>query len=264
MSTADIIFHDGAKSVLETWGNAGPVVVCIHGMTSSRKAWARLAQRFSGRFRIAAYDQRGHGDAAGVRGPMRLTQQVDDLDAVLAALGEPVLGIIGHSWGGAIAIVGGRDADVQRVVAIDPVLRVTPGTWRADYLDDAEALFALPPAARALSVRSALAGWAPIDIEGKLHAIARMTAEPIAKLGEENRVENGGWNILASVDRYPRQLLILAAGPDDSVMSEADIAHVKASGGRSVRLSMYLNEGHNLHRTAFDAFATEVAAFLGA
>src|SRR5215472_11342922 len=129
MSTTDIIFHDGAKTVLETWGDTGPIVVCIHGMTSSRKAWARLAQRFSGRYRIAAYDQRGHGDAANVRGPMRLAQQVDDFSVVLDAIGEGALGVIGHSWGGAIAIVGGRNTNVQRVVAIDPVLRVIPGTW---------------------------------------------------------------------------------------------------------------------------------------
>jgi pimeloyl-ACP methyl ester carboxylesterase len=90
-----------------------------------------------------------------------------------------------------------------------------------------------------------------------------MTAEPIARLGSENHVDEGGWNLLDTVAGYPKPLLVFAAGPDDSVMSEDDVAHLKARGGPNVRVSEFPNEGHNLHRTAFDAFAKEVEAFLG-
>jgi len=262
MAITEITLDDGARTVLEVWGESGPIVLCVHGMTSSRKAWTRLAERLDGRCRVAAYDQRGHGDAADTRGPMTLAQGVADLDSVARVLRESALAFIGHSWGGAIVILAGARSDTRKVVAIDPVLRVLPHTWQTDYLDDAEALFALPKAARELSVRSSLAAWHPVDVEAKLHAVARMTAEPIARLGSENRVDDGGWNLLDSVTGYPKRLLVFAAGPDDSVMSKDDIAHLKARGGSNVRVSEFPNEGHNLHRTAFDAFAKEVEAFL--
>ena len=263
MATTEITLNDGAKTILEVWGDDRPVVLCVHGMTSSRKAWTRLAQRLDGRCRVAAYDQRGHGDAADTRGPMTLAQGVADLDAVVRAIDSDVLALVGHSWGGAIVILGGLGPNARKVVAIDPVLRVLPGTWRTDYLDDAEALFALPKPARELSVRSSLAAWHPIDVEAKLHAVARMTAEPIARLGSENHVDEGGWNLLDALTDYPKPLLVFAAGPDDSVMSKDDLAQLRARGGPNVRVSEFPNEGHNLHRTAFDAFAREVEAFLG-
>lgn len=263
MSLKEIVLDDGARTVLETWGDAGPTLLCVHGMTSSRKAWTRLAERLSGRFRVAAYDQRGHGDASSATPDMPLSRHVGDLEAIVAASGD-VHGLIGHSWGGTVVILGGRDTSARGVIAIDPVLHVLPGTWRSDYLDDAEALFALPKPAREQSVRTTLAGWHPTDIEGKLHAVARMTAEPIARLALDNGVDNGGWNILTEVESYPKPLLILAAGPADSVMSGADVAHVKAKGGPDVRVLDFPEEGHNLHRTAFDAFAMEVESFFGA
>jgi pimeloyl-ACP methyl ester carboxylesterase len=215
-----------------------------------------------GRYRVVAYDQRGHGDAAAVRGPMRLDRHVADLYAVLRETGSDVAALIGHSWGGAVAILAGKNSSARGVIAIDPVLRVPPGTWQHEYLDDAESLFALPWQARELSVRSSLAAWHPLDVEGKLHAVRRMTAEPIARLGSENRVDEGGWNILTAVEDYPKPLLVFAAGPDDSVMTQADVSHVKSNGGPNVRVSEFPDQGHNLHRTAFDAFATEVEAFL--
>jgi pimeloyl-ACP methyl ester carboxylesterase len=263
MATTEIDLDDGARTILEVWGEGGPIVLCVHGMTSSRKAWVRLGQRLDGRCRIAAYDQRGHGDASGTRGPMTLETHVADIDAVARSLGSDLFALVGHSWGGAVVILAGKRDDAQRVVAIDPVLRVLPGTWNADYLDDAQALFALPKPARELSIRSALAAWHPTDVEGKLHAVEHMAAEPIARLGSENRVDEGGWNLLEAVVDYPKPLLVFAAGPDDSVMSTNDVAHLKARGGANVRIAEFPDEGHNLHRTAFDAFATEVAAFLG-
>ena len=262
MGVSTLTFDDGAATVVETWGEGGPSIVCVHGMTSSRKAWVRLAERLGARYRIVAYDQRGHGDAAAVRGPMTLDRHVADLKAVLAHVQGDVIALLGHSWGGAVVILSGRASAARGVIAIDPMLKVPRGVWGTEYLDDAQKLFALPRQARELSIRSSLAQWHPLDIEGKLHAVAQMTAEPIARLGSENRVDDGGWNILAEVDGYPKPLLVFAAGPQDSVMSRADVERVKTRGGRNVRVSEFPVEGHNLHRTAFQGFAREVEAFL--
>jgi len=257
-----VTFDDGATTTLETWGDVGPALLCVHGMTSSRKAWTRLAQTLAGRYRVCAYDQRGHGDSATVNGPMTLARGVADLNAVAALIDGDVAGLVGHSWGGALVILAGRESQVRAIAAIDPVLRVMPGTWRREYLDDAESDFAKPFAELEQELRARLADWPAIDVEAKMHAVRHMTAEPIARLGSDNRVEDGGWNILRDVAEYSKPLLVFAAGPSDSVMSSDDLSTLRATGGANVKVVEYFDQGHNLHRTAFERFATDLELFL--
>ncbi|HEY5093565.1 MAG TPA: alpha/beta hydrolase [Candidatus Eremiobacteraceae bacterium] len=257
-----INFDDGASTTLETWGQDEPALLCVHGMTSSRKAWTRLAETFAGRYRICAYDQRGHGDSTEFNGPMTLARGVADLRAVAGHIDGNIAALVGHSWGGAIVILAGFDSLAKSVVAIDPVLRVLPDTWRREYLDDAETDFAKPFDELAQDLRGRLAEWPAIDVEGKMHAVRHMTAEPIARLGSDNRVEEGGWNILSDVAAYPKPLLVFAAQPGESVMSDDDVAVLRATGGVNVTVHEYPDHGHNLHRTAFERFVADLTAFL--
>lgn len=258
-----ITFDDGASTTLESWGAAGPAVICVHGITSSRKSWARTAQSLSATHRVYAYDQRGHGDSAQVLGPMTLDRSLADLREVAAAVGTQAA-IVGHSWGGAVALLGGREPFATRVVAIDPMIRVEPGSWRREYLDDTESDFALPKGELEARIRQRSSAWHESDIVGKLHAVAGMRAQAIALLGSENRVDEGRWDLRPVVASYPKPLLILAAGPDDSVMSASDIAFIRRDGGDHVRIETFADQGHNLHRTAFDRFIAATSAFLTA
>ncbi|HLJ84667.1 MAG TPA: alpha/beta hydrolase [Candidatus Eremiobacteraceae bacterium] len=257
-----ITSDDGAYTTLESWGTRGPALLCVHGMTSSRKAWARLGEHFTGTYRVFAYDQRGHGDSAAFTSPMTLERGVRDLDAVAAHVDGDIAALVGHSWGGAIVILAGPASRAGAVIAVDPVLRVMPGTWQSEYLDDAERDFALPFDELAKDLRKRLADWPPIDIEGKMHAVRQMTAEPIARLASDNRVEEGGWNILAQTEAYPKPLVVFAAGPADSVMSPDDLRELKARGGANVFIRQYPDQGHNLHRTAFDRFTADIERLL--
>jgi pimeloyl-ACP methyl ester carboxylesterase len=257
-----VTFDDGASTTLEMWGGDGPALLCAHGMTSSRKAWTRLAETFAGRYRVCAYDQRGHGDSAKFNGPMTLSRGVADLRAVAGHIDGDIAALVGHSWGGAIVILAGFASLAKSVVAIDPVLRVLPDTWRREYLDDAESDFAKPFDELAQELRGRLSEWPAIDVEAKMHAVRHMTAEPIARLGSENRVEEGGWNILADVAAYPKPLLVFAAQPDESVMSKDDLAVLRATGGVNVTVREYPDQGHNLHRTAFERFLADLKNFL--
>ena len=257
-----ITFDDGASTTLEMWGNTGPALLCVHGMTSSRKAWIRLADAFAGRYRVCAYDQRGHGDSAATPGPMTLARGVADMCAVEENIGGDIAALVGHSWGGAIVILAGRASRAKSVAAIDPVLRVLPNTWRREYLDDAESDFAKPFDDLAQELRVRLAEWPAIDVDAKMHAVRHMTAEPIARLGSENRVDEGGWNILKDIAAYPKPLLVSAAGPDDSVMSGDDRALLRSTGGANLKVREYFDQGHNLHRTTFDRFTADLGSFL--
>ena len=252
---------DGATTTLESWGEHGPSVVCVHGITSSRKSWERTARALQDLYCVFAYDQRGHGDSANVMGPMTLERSLEDLRAVAAAVPPPVH-IIGHSWGGAVALLGGREPFAAKVVAVDPMVRVEPGSWRREYLDDVESDFSLPWAELEPRLRERFLSWDRLDVEGKLHAVRRMRSQAIALLGSDNNVDEGGWDLRKILVSYPKPLLVLAAGPADSVMSAEDFKIIRHQGGRNVRLEVFADQGHSLHRTAFDRFIDATRAFL--
>ena len=256
-----VTFDDGASTTVESWGQSGPAVICIHGITSSRKAWERTALALQQSFCVFAYDQRGHGDSAACLGPMTLRRSLDDLRAVAHEIGESAA-LIGHSWGGAVALLGGREPFAMKAVAIDPMVRVEPGTWRREYLDDTERDLALEPSKLQTALRVRLSAWHEKDIEGKLHAVRHMKADAIARLGRENCVDDGGWDLRNILAGYPKPLLVLAAGPDDSVITPNDLKFLEAQGGPNVRIDIFADQGHNLHRTAFDRYIAATLAFL--
>jgi pimeloyl-ACP methyl ester carboxylesterase len=256
-----LALSNGAVTQLESWGSKGPAVICVHGITSSRKSWRRTAESLQDRFRVFAYDQRGHGDSAETFDDMSLQRSLDDLRAVAASVGEPCA-LIGHSWGGAVALLGGREDFATKVVAVDPMIVVERGSWEREYLDDAEADLSLPWEQRERMLRERHREWDPSDVDGKLHAVRRMKAESIRRLGEQNQVDEGGWDLRATVSEYPKPLLILAAAPGESAMSEEDLTYVRAQGGPKITIETYTDQGHNLHRTAFPRFIKAAEAFL--
>ena len=257
-----IALDDGAKTTLERWGDRGPVILAVHGMTSSRKSWERFAMHYRDRYRIYAYDQRGHGDSADTPGPMTLHRALLDLYNAMEALPDPVDVLIGHSWGGAVAILGGRRFDVQRVVAVDPMIRQAGGPWYDDFLADLKSLFAHKGEARDAKVVEdyRLMGWGAIDIERKKHAVRNMTAEPIERLRDENPPES--WDLRRDLEEYPKPLLLAMADAAESIVTLDDLRYVRERGGPNVSIRVFEGQGHNLHRTAFDRFTQELDTFL--
>jgi non-heme chloroperoxidase len=98
---------DGTRLAVYEWGNpAGPEVLLVHGFAQSHLCFApQFLSALAQRFRLVAYDQRGHGasdqpaDAAAYQGSR---VWANDLAAVLAAkrLVRPVL--VGWSMGGRV------------------------------------------------------------------------------------------------------------------------------------------------------------------
>jgi pimeloyl-ACP methyl ester carboxylesterase len=253
---------DGDVTTLEQWGESGPALLCVHGIASSRKSWARTAGAFAGSFRVFAYDQRGHGDSAAVAGPMTHEQSVRDLLAVARAIDGDLCALIGHSWGGAIVLRGGHEVGCVRVIAIDPMIHQAAGRWASDFVDDLAAVLAAPVNAREGLIRGMYAGLPPLEVDAKVHALRHMSIEPIIALGADNGADAGAWDLREVVRGYPKPLLLLLADPSDSVVFPADAAFVREHGGANVTIEVFEGEGHALHRTAFDRFAASVRAFL--
>jgi pimeloyl-ACP methyl ester carboxylesterase len=261
MNERRVGLSDGAETYVQQWGERGPLIVGVHGLGSSRRGWARIGERLADRFRTVAYDQRGHGDSSA-KGPMTLARSVEDLANVVAALGEPVDTLIGHSWGGAIVIAGGRDLAVARVAAIDPMLRVKPGVWSASVLPEYHAQFAQTLEEREASIRTSYAHFPQIELESKLHATRRLTLEPIAALGRENAIDEGRWDWRMRVHDYPKPLLLAVADAKRSVVSQAERDEFRAHGGPQVSVEVFEGASHSLQRDAFDRFIPVLERFL--
>lgn len=257
-----ITLDDGAQTTLERWGERGPVMLCVHGMTSSRKSWERFAQHYAGRYRVYAYDQRGHGDSAAVNGPMTLHRALLDLYNVMQAIPDPVDLLVGHSWGGAVAILGGRRFDVRSVVAVDPMIRQADNPWYDEFLADLRALFAHKGAARDAKVKEEYRslGWGDIDVERKKHAVRDMTTVPIERLRDENPPES--WDLRGDLESYPKPLLLAMASAHESIVPLDALKVVRERGGPNVAIRVFEDQGHNLHRTAFERFVQEIDRFL--
>jgi pimeloyl-ACP methyl ester carboxylesterase len=247
---------------MEQWGERGPLVVGVHGLGSSRRGWARIGERLGERYRIVAYDQRGHGDHTA-KGPMTLERSVADLADVVASLGEPVHALVGHSWGGAAAVAGGRQLEVARVVAMDPMLRVERGVWSAQTLPEYRRQLAQPLDEREASIRRSFAALPEIEIASKLHAARLLTIEPVEALGTENDIDAGRWDLRELVAAYPKPLLLALADPKRSVVSDDERIAFRAGGGEHVRVEVFPGASHSLQRDAFDRVMPVVEDFLG-
>jgi len=246
---------------VQRWGDAGPLVVCVHGLGSSRRGWARIAERLGDRYRVVAYDQRGHGDSR-VQRPMTFERSVADLADVVASLGEPVHALVGHSWGGAVVVAGGRQLDVARVVAIDPMLRVKAGVWSTQTLPEYRRQVAQPLVEREASIRRSFSALPEIEIESKLHATRRLAIEPIEALGADNDIDGGRWDLRELVAAYPKPLLFALADPKRSVVPDDERDEFRAGGGDRVRIEVFAGASHSLQRDAFERVMPVVEAFL--
>jgi len=252
---------DGAETTVQQWGARGPLLVAVHGLGASRRGWARIAEHLVERYRVVAFDQRGHGDSS-VTGPMTFERGLHDLEEVVASVREPVHALVGHSWGGAVVVAGGRRIDVPRVAAIDPMLRVEPGVWTDSVLPEYQKMFAQTLEEREATIRSSYAALPEIELESKLHATRRLTYDPVAALGTDNEIDAGNWDFRELVRDYPKPLLIALADAKRSVVPAAERQEYRARGGPHVQVEVFEGASHSLQRDAFERFIPVLERFL--
>jgi lipase len=113
----------------------GRPVLALHGVTGHGARYRVFAEGLPG-VRVHAVDLRGHGRSPWTP-PWRIEQHVADLVGVLDGPGLDRVPVIGHSFGGAIAVHLARTAPerVERLVLLDPAIGL--GTQR--MLEQAEA-----------------------------------------------------------------------------------------------------------------------------
>ena len=96
-------------------------VVALHGLASTSHWYERLSARLSGSYRVVAPDQRGHGRTTQAPAGYDWQTLASDVISFMDRLGIETAAVLGHSWGGNVAInVAAKFPErVSKLVMID-------------------------------------------------------------------------------------------------------------------------------------------------
>jgi pimeloyl-ACP methyl ester carboxylesterase len=83
---------------------SGPPLLLLHGITSTSDAWRNVMPRLAERFTVVAPDMVGHGRSAKPPGDYSLGAYAAGVRDLLAVLGFERGTLVGHSFGGGIAM----------------------------------------------------------------------------------------------------------------------------------------------------------------
>ncbi|MFN8205148.1 MAG: alpha/beta hydrolase [Solirubrobacteraceae bacterium] len=142
----------------------GTDVVLVHGLGASHAFWyPKVAPALAHRHRVTVYDLRGHGRSGMPGSGYGAAAMVADLEALLDALDIRRARLVGHSWGGLIALELAlrRPRRVTAVVVADSRLgpaRTGVGPGSLERLARAGAR--RPPAATGPPAFRPFGGWA--------------------------------------------------------------------------------------------------------
>ncbi len=104
MQQTEVTLH-GHRVVYQTAGDPGlPVVLLVHGITSSSATWDPVIPTLAGRAHVIAPDLLGHGDSDKPRTDYSLGALASVLRDLLEHLGHERVTVVGHSLGGGVAM----------------------------------------------------------------------------------------------------------------------------------------------------------------
>ena len=89
----------------------GPDVVLIHAFTSNMAIWmlTGLVEHLAGDFRVTSYDLRGHGVSEVPKTGYTSAEMMEDLHQLHSALELGPAYLVGHSFGGVVAMHAAAD-----------------------------------------------------------------------------------------------------------------------------------------------------------
>jgi pimeloyl-ACP methyl ester carboxylesterase len=98
----EIVLH--GHHVFYRSAGSGPVIVLVHGLTSTSATWANVLPYLAEQFTVIAPDLLGHGESAKPRGDYSLGAYASGVRDLLIALGHERATFVGHSLGGGVAM----------------------------------------------------------------------------------------------------------------------------------------------------------------
>ena len=244
-----------------------PSALLLHGITSSAQSWVRVGPALANRYRVYALDMRGHGDSIKPsRGAYSLRHTADDAVAFIEILGLERPMLVGHSWGGATAMVLASGAGSQKpappfshVILEDPAHNFGRGD-----AEERAALYTKDIGRPAHELRAEITanspGWTEADIEGKIDALHKVTREAVISVFSEAGEEGDLLPLLPKISAPT--LLIRADASLGTTLDNAAWKQAKRYLSRHSHAVQINGATHNVHRSKFNAFMREVNDFL--
>ncbi|MBB2908998.1 NAD(P)-dependent dehydrogenase (short-subunit alcohol dehydrogenase family)/pimeloyl-ACP methyl ester carboxylesterase [Streptosporangium becharense] len=91
---------DVRLALYEQGDPAAPTILLVHGYPDTHRVWDEVAGLLDDRFHVVRYDVRGAGRSGAPRdGDYGYDRLAADMSAVLDAVGEPGVHLVGHDWG---------------------------------------------------------------------------------------------------------------------------------------------------------------------
>jgi pimeloyl-ACP methyl ester carboxylesterase len=242
-------------------------MLLLHGITSSAQSWVRVGPALADRYRVYALDMRGHGDSIKpARGSYSLRQTADDALAFIEALALERPIVMGHSWGGATAIVlaagvGAQQAvpDLAGVILEDPAHAIGRSRSEEDIIaytrDIGRPADELRP-----EITASNPGWTQADIEGKIDALQKVTREAVLSVFSEGGQAGELLPQLANI--AAPALLIRADASLGTTLNDADWERARGYLPAHSRAIEIAGAAHNVHRSKFAEFMQAVNEFL--
>ncbi len=111
----------GGEMRVGVWGDDGPLVVLVHGITSSHMTWALVGPQLGRDHRVVGVDLRGRGGSRDLPPPYGQSAHAADVAAVVESYGGGPAVLVGHSMGGWVVAETARAYPLvaSRLVLVD-------------------------------------------------------------------------------------------------------------------------------------------------
>jgi pimeloyl-ACP methyl ester carboxylesterase len=200
------------------WG-AGPLVLLVHG-------WGSRAGRFStlgpalveAGFRVVAHDAPAHGISTGTESALPLFAEAVRM---VGAYFGPAAAVIGHSLGGASAVLALRDGlTAERAVLISAPSNIEVFSQRF------AGFFALPPQARSIMQRNLEQRFRMAWAEAHTSTIARTLKHPALIVHDHDDSDVPEEDARAIATAWPGARLVITQGLGHrGVLRSSEVVH---------------------------------------
>ena len=235
-------------------------VILIHGAGLDHRDWTfSFLEGLPRSLRVLAFDRPGFGGSSrpSIAGGLPTTQ-ARLLRSAAASLGVERAVLVGHSWGGAVAMAWGLDAPESTLGVVSLAGAVAPWSLASSIAHGrrmrAAARMALRPGGlRAAAIEGLAESFSPAGIpNGYLEHIATeltLTSGAAAAAAGDVATVNGALGLQAQ--RYPGfdRPVELVYGDEDLILSPAEQGEAAASLLPNARLTIEKGAGHMIHHT---------------
>lgn len=245
-----------------------PGVLLLHGLTSSAESWTRVGAGLAGRYRVYALDQRGHGQSIKpAAAHYSLREAAADAAAFLAALALERVSLVGHSWGGAVALLlasgYGSSQPAPAPVCSHVILEEPASIFKGASAEEVQASIkdaARPAAELRAEIAASYPAMSEAEIEGRIAGFRDVAPEAITGILSDVELLDSLFPLLAAITA---PTLLLRSDPARGSILDA-AAWEEARGYLSANSQALQIAGatHTIHWSAFDAWMRSVQAFL--